>query len=202
MTSDSLPTDPFRLFDEWMREAEDGEPHDANAMALATTGPSGPSVRMVLLKDVSEGGFVFYTNAESRKGEELKAGSEAALLFYWKSLRRQVRIEGPVTRVSEAESDAYFDSRPRASQIGAWASLQSRPLTERQELEQAHKALGIEPNSSDREVKTAYRRLMNQHHPDKLVAKGLPDSMLEMAKERTREIRAAYDMIKKNRNIR
>ncbi|MBZ6379718.1 pyridoxamine 5'-phosphate oxidase [Pacificimonas flava] len=135
MTSDSLPTDPFRLFDEWMREAEDGEPHDPNAMALATTGPSGPSVRMVLLKDVSEGGFVFYTNAESRKGEELKAGSKAALLFYWKSLRRQIRIEGPVTRVSEAESDAYFDSRPRASQIGAWASLQSRPLTERQELE-------------------------------------------------------------------
>lgn len=135
MNLDDLPDDPFALFSSWMEEAEAGEPHDANAMALATTGPGGPSVRMVLLKDVSKGGFVFYTNAESRKGEDLVSGSEAALLFYWKSLRRQIRVEGPVTRVSDGEADIYFASRPRGSQIGAWASLQSRPLPDREDLD-------------------------------------------------------------------
>ena len=135
MNTETLPDDPFALFHRWMEEAEAAEPHDANAMALATTGTSGPSARMVLLKDVSKGGFVFYTNAESRKGEELQAGSAAALLFYWKSLRRQIRIEGPVARVSDEEADAYFASRPRGSQIGAWASLQSRELPARAELD-------------------------------------------------------------------
>lgn len=130
------PDDPFVLFSRWLAEAEAGEPHDANAMALATARADGsPSVRMVLLKDVSDGGFVFYTNAESRKGEELTANPQAALLFHWKSLRRQIRIEGRVHPVKGAEADRYFASRGRGSQIGAWASLQSRPLPSREELE-------------------------------------------------------------------
>ncbi len=130
-----LPHTPFALFDTWMTEAEAGEPHDANAMALATATTGGtPSVRMVLLKDVSEGGFVFYTNLTSRKGDELAANQAVSLLFYWKSLRRQIRIEGKAQPVTDAEADSYFASRPRGSQIGAWASMQSSKLDDRATL--------------------------------------------------------------------
>lgn len=119
-----------------MAEAEQREPNDPNAMALATADATGRvSVRMVLLKGVDHGGFVFYTNLESAKGRQLADNPRAALLFHWKSLRRQIRIEGPVERVSEAEADAYFASRPRGSRIGAWASRQSRVMTSRFELE-------------------------------------------------------------------
>ena len=122
-------SDPFEQFRTWFAEAERVEPNDPNAMTLATATPQGiPSARMVLLKDWDQRGFVFYTNLESRKGEELAANPHAALLFHWKSLRRQVRIEGPATPVSDAEADAYYASRPRLSRIGAWASEQSRPL--------------------------------------------------------------------------
>lgn len=126
-------TDPFALFEVWFGEAKASEPNDANAMALATASPDGfPSVRMVLLKGHGQDGFVFYTNAESRKGEQIRANMRAALLFHWKSLRRQVRIEGPLEEVSAAEADAYFHSQARVSQIGSAASDQSRPLPSRQ----------------------------------------------------------------------
>lgn len=129
----SIPeSDPFALFEAWFGEARVSELNDANAMALATTTPDGfPSVRMVLLKGHGPDGFVFYTNAESRKGEEIRANMRAALLFHWKSLRRQIRIEGPLAEVSTTEADAYFQSRPRVSQIGSAASDQSRPLPDR-----------------------------------------------------------------------
>lgn len=128
--------DPFSLFAKWFAEAEAKEPNDPNAMSLATADRSGrPSVRMVLLKGFDPQGFVFYTNMDSRKGHEMKDNPFAALLFHWKSLRRQVRVEGSVEIVTDAEADAYFASRPRASQIGAWASIQSRPLEGRFELE-------------------------------------------------------------------
>lgn len=131
-----MATDPFDLFDTWSAEARASELNDSNAMALATVGADGqPSVRMVLLKGHGRDGFVFYTNRESRKAGELGEGSKAALLFHWKSLRRQIRIEGAVTRVSDAESDAYFASRSRDSQLGAWASDQSRPLDMRDTFE-------------------------------------------------------------------
>ncbi len=125
-------TDPFALFGTWLAEAGETEPNDPNAMALATAAPSGaPSVRMVLLKGHGPEGFTFYTNAESRKGEEIRANMQAALLFHWKSLRRQIRIEGPLVQVSDATADAYFHSRSRDSQLGAVASDQSRPLDDR-----------------------------------------------------------------------
>jgi len=128
--------DPLSLFADWFAEAERGEPNDPNGMALATVGPDGtPSVRMVLLKGYDSDGFVFYTNLQSRKGQHLAAHPKAALLFHWKSLRRQVRIEGPITPVTAAEADAYFASRARGSQLGAWASDQSRPLGSRFALE-------------------------------------------------------------------
>ena len=128
--------DPFALISGWMAEAETSEPNDPNAMALATVGADGmPSVRMVLLKGFDAEGFVFYTNLESRKGEQLRAHPKAALCLHWKSLRRSVRAEGLVSAVSDAEADAYFASRPRSSRIGAWASRQSRPLAGRFELE-------------------------------------------------------------------
>ena len=134
--SASLVTDPFARFQEWMTEAWTREPVDANAMTLATATPDGtPSARIVLLKGADERGFVFYTNLESRKGEELAANSRAALLFHWKPLGRQVRIEGRVEHVSDAEADAYYASRPRISRLGAWASDQSRVLPDRTELE-------------------------------------------------------------------
>lgn len=130
------PSDPLDIFRRWFAEAEDSEPNNPNAMALASVGETGlPSLRMVLLKDYDETGFVFYTNFESRKGTQILANPQAAGLFYWKSLGRQVRLEGPVTQVTEAEADAYFASRPRQSRIGAWASAQSRPLSGKLELE-------------------------------------------------------------------
>ncbi len=130
--------DPLAVFGVWFAAAEREEINDPNAMALATVGADGmPSLRMVLLKGWDEDGFVFYTNTESRKGGELTRHAKAALLFHWKSLRRQVRVEGDVTPVSSAEADAYFASRPRQSQIGAWASAQSRPLESRWALEKA-----------------------------------------------------------------
>ena len=128
-------TDPFKLFAEWMEDAKKSEPNDPEAMSVATVDDEGlPNVRMVLLKDFSERGFVFYTNFESQKGHELLSTGKAALNFHWKTLRRQVRIRGLVETVSDAEADAYFKSRPRDSRIGAWASRQSRPLSGRAEL--------------------------------------------------------------------
>lgn len=130
--------EPFTLFASWLREAEASEPNDPNAMALATVDEDGlPNVRMVLLKGFDENGFVFYTNTESNKGRELLGQKKAALVLHWKSLRRQVRARGPVTIVSDAEADAYFQSRPRDSRIGAWASQQSRPLESRFALEKS-----------------------------------------------------------------
>ena len=131
-----MPTDPFQLFDEWFAEANASEPNDANAMALATADRDGqPHVRMVLLKAHGPDGFVFYTNEESAKGGQLHENPRAALLFHWKSLRRQVRIEGAVEPVPDAEADAYFATRSRDSQLGAWASDQSKPLDSRATFE-------------------------------------------------------------------
>jgi len=130
--------DPFALFGAWMADAEASEINDPNAMALATVDASGmPDVRMVLLKEATPSGFVFYTNTESAKGRQLAATPKAALCFHWKSLRRQVRVRGPVTPVSAAEADAYYASRAFGSRIGAWASQQSRPLESRFALEKA-----------------------------------------------------------------
>ena len=129
-------TDPFQLFDDWFAEAKASEPNDPEAMALATATPDGrPSARMVLLKGHGPDGFVFYTNLDSRKGNELAANSQASLLFHWKSLRRQVRIEGAIESVSDDDANAYFASRSRDSQLGAWASYQSRPLESREVFE-------------------------------------------------------------------
>ncbi len=125
-------TDPFTLFNQWYGEARQSEINDSNAMALATADARGrPSVRMVLLKGHGPDGFVFYTNYEGRKAGELLANPHAALLFHWKSMRRQIRIEGPVETVDDAAADAYFATRSRDSQLGAWASDQSRPLPSR-----------------------------------------------------------------------
>ncbi|QXX73457.1 pyridoxamine 5'-phosphate oxidase [Methylovirgula sp. HY1] len=130
--------EPFALFSAWFAEAEKNEATDPNAMALATTDKEGmPNVRMVLLKAADPAGFVFYSNSESDKGVELAANMKAAAVFHWKSLRRQIRIRGPVENVGIAEADAYFRSRPLQSRIGAWASRQSRPLESRFALEMA-----------------------------------------------------------------
>jgi pyridoxamine 5'-phosphate oxidase len=127
---------PFVLFGEWFALAAAKEPNDANAMALATVDTDGlPNVRMVLLKGHDEAGFVLYTNFESVKGRELLGQQKAALCFHWKSIRRQIRIRGTISTVSDAEADAYFATRPKDSQIGAWASRQSRALNGRFELE-------------------------------------------------------------------
>ena len=132
-----MASDPFQLFDEWFAEARASEPNDPEAMALATAGADGqPHVRMVLLKGHGPEGFAFYTNEQSAKGDQLRANARAALVFHWKSLRRQVRIEGPVERVSAAEADTYFATRLRDSQLGAWASDQSRPLDSRTTFEE------------------------------------------------------------------
>lgn len=131
-------SDPFSLFGTWIAEATAQEPNDPNAMALATVDADGlPNVRMVLLKGYDEKGFVFYTNTESQKGTELLTQQKAAVVFHWKSLRRQVRVRGPVSQVTKEEADTYFASRPRDSRIGAWASQQSRPLESRFALEKA-----------------------------------------------------------------
>ena len=138
MTSEltPYPIEPISLFKEWLLEAERSEAVNPNAMALATADAEGrPSVRMVLLKDANTQGFTFYTNFESRKGIEISQNARVSLCFYWKSLLREVRVDGPVSKVSDGEADEYFASRSRGSQIGAWASKQSRPLTQRLELE-------------------------------------------------------------------
>lgn len=148
MTDPNLPTEeltkgdfadvkkPFDLFSEWLEDAKGTEPNDPNALALATVDETGlPNVRMVLLKGFDERGFVFYTNFESAKGIELLTSGKAAMCFHWKSLRRQVRIRGEVHKVSDEEADTYYQSRPRGSRIGAWASKQSRPLESRFALE-------------------------------------------------------------------
>lgn len=128
--------DPIEQFRNWMADAEKSEPNDPDAMTLATSTPDGmPSARMVLLKGVDAGGFRFYTNLGSAKAAELAANPKAALCFHWKSLRRQVRVSGSVELVSDAEADAYFATRTRVSQLGAWASRQSQPLKGRFELE-------------------------------------------------------------------
>ena len=137
-------TDPIALFDEWLAAARTSEPNDPEAMALATATKKGhPSVRIVLLKGHGPDGFVFYTNQRSRKGEELAENAHAALLFHWKSLRRQVRIEGAATIVSCDEADAYFSSRSRDSQLGAWASNQSWTLPSRAEFEKKYEAMRV-----------------------------------------------------------
>lgn len=129
---------PFELFALWLADAEQSEPNDPNAMSVATVDPQGmPNVRILLLKGFDESGFVFYTNFESSKGRELLANPSVALCFHWKSLRRQVRVRGPVEQVSDAEADVYYNSRSEGSRIGAWASQQSRPLQSRTDLEQA-----------------------------------------------------------------
>ena len=144
-------TEPLPLFLEWMAEARRSEPNDSNAMALATVDSDGlPDCRMVLLKGVDERGFAFYSNRESAKGGQLAGQPRAALLFHWKSLRRQARVRGMIEPVSEAEADAYFASRARESRIGAWASAQSRPLDSRETLEAAVREAearfeGVEP---------------------------------------------------------
>src|SRR3982751_1719037 len=132
-----MSTDPIKLFDEWFAEARKAELNDPEAMALATSDSDGqPSVRMVLLKDHGPDGFIFYTNEQSAKGEQLAHNPRAGLLFHWKSLQRQVRIEGTVEWVADPDADAYFASRARDSQLGAWASEQSRPLDSRATFEQ------------------------------------------------------------------
>jgi pyridoxamine 5'-phosphate oxidase len=140
--ADTGPIDPFSLFEEWFAAARDSEPNDPHAMAIATVDAAGlPDVRMVLLNARDHRGFVFFTNFESRKGEQLLANPRAALVFHWKSLRRQVRARGPVEIVDPGEADAYFATRARVSQLGAHASRQSRPLASRQALADAVEAL-------------------------------------------------------------
>ncbi len=144
----SLPqlseTDPFALFNEWLREAVAKEPNDANAMSLATVDAGGlPDVRMVLLKEANGRGFVFYSNVGSAKGRELASNPKAALLFHWKSLRRQVRVRGAVTPVTDAEADDYWATRARPAQLGAWASEQSQPLPDRMAFEKRIAEFGL-----------------------------------------------------------
>ena len=130
--------EPFRLFEHWLKDAAASEPRDPTAMTLATVDAEGmPNARMVLLKGTDDRGFVFYSNTESQKGSELERDPRAALVFYWKSLNRQIRIRGPVEQVTTQEADAYFASRPKQAQIGAWASQQSRPLESRLAFEKA-----------------------------------------------------------------
>lgn len=142
--------DPFATFAEWYQEAQDAELYEPNGMTLATVGADGrPSARVVLLRKADAEGFSFFTNYESRKGQELAANPWAALLFWWGRLERQVRVEGTVERMSEAESDAYYHSRPKASRLGAWASAQSQPIPNRQALEE--KLAALESQYSDSE---------------------------------------------------
>jgi pyridoxamine 5'-phosphate oxidase len=137
-----MSTDPFSLFDEWFADAKASEPNDPDAMAFASADASGrPSVRMVLLRRAGPEGFGFFTNLDSRKGDELLANPHGALAIHWKSLRRQVRAEGPVEVVSDREADAYFAGRSRDSQVGSWASDQSRPLESREAFEQRYEEM-------------------------------------------------------------
>ncbi len=151
--------DPFALFDTWFALAKESEPNDANAMALATATPGGaPSVRMVLLKGhgAAEGGFTFFTNAHSRKGGEIRANMQAALLFHWKSQRRQIRIEGALEEVSAERADAYFHSRPYKSQVGSAASDQSRPMEQRQDYLDRVEALWAEHEAAGKVPRPAH----------------------------------------------
>lgn len=128
---------PFSLFGAWFEEAKQTEPNDPNAMTIATVGQNGrPAARILLLKDWDEQGFVYYSNLGSRKAQEMASNPHVALLFHWKSLQRQIRIEGKVTPVTASQADAYFATRPRASQLGAWASVQSTPLASREAFEE------------------------------------------------------------------
>ncbi len=146
-----MADDPFALFDAWFAEAKASEPNDPDAMALATVDAAGrPSVRMVLLKGVGGGGFTFHTNSLSRKGRDIAANTAIAAVLHWKSLRRQVRIEGLASPASEAESDRYFATRDRRSQASAWASRQSQPLASRAELEQ--RQADVEERFADGEI--------------------------------------------------
>lgn len=130
------PADPYALFDLWYAQAEGAEPADPNAMCLATAGADGmPDARMILMKGVDARGFTFYGNLESRKGRQLAENPKAALCFYWKSLGRQIRAQGPISPVATDEADAYFATRPKGSRVGAWASIQSRPMASRAEFE-------------------------------------------------------------------
>ena len=139
---DYPPADPFPLFNRWFGDAEAHEINDPNAMSLATVDATGlPNVRVVLLKGYDTRGFVFYTNLESQKGQEIEAHAQAALNFHWKSLRRQIRLRGHLEAVSDQEADDYYHSRPRQSQLGAWASEQSRPVENRVALEHAFKEI-------------------------------------------------------------
>ena len=145
-----MAEDPHALFEIWFAEARLAEPDLPEAMALATADAAGaPSLRMVLLKGHDERGFVFYTNSRSRKGAELAANAQAALLFYWKSLRRQVRIEGPIEPVTDSEADAYFATRARESQLGAWASDQSQPMPDRAAFEARYQAMAEQYRDRD-----------------------------------------------------
>ena len=145
-----IPTDPIAAFADWLQEAAKSEPNDPNAMALATVGADGmPNARMVLLKGHDARGFVFYTNLESQKGNELDQNAKAALVFHWKSLHRQVRVQGPISPVADDEADAYYQSRGRESRIGAWASQQSRPLADRAALEAAYAEMDKEYPGED-----------------------------------------------------
>ncbi len=142
LQENDLDSNPFKQFEIWFKEALHSELLEPNAMTLATAAPDGkPSARIVLLKGFDERGFVFYTNYESLKGKQLIANPQAALVFFWDRLERQIRIEGKVTKVSPQESDAYFQSRPKGSQIGAWTSNQSQVISSREVLEKKHKEL-------------------------------------------------------------
>lgn len=157
MTDAEAAVDPIELFRAWMREAEAGEPNDPNAVALATaTADGAPNVRMVLLKGLDDRGFAFYTNAESQKGVELAQNPRAAMCFHWKSLRRQVRVEGLVSELPDREVDAYFHSRSRGSQVGAVASRQSRPLASRETLDE--RARSVEDRYPDVVPRPAFWR--------------------------------------------
>jgi pyridoxamine 5'-phosphate oxidase len=150
--ADKEPIDPFAVFEDWFAEARESEPNDPHAMALATVDSAGmPDVRMVLLNARDRRGFCFFTNFESQKGEQLLASKKAALVLHWKSLRRQVRMRGPVEVVTDSEADAYFATRPRTSQLGAHASRQSRPLASKAELtdrvQSLDQSLGSDPVS-------------------------------------------------------
>jgi pyridoxamine 5'-phosphate oxidase len=145
-----MTADPHALFEKWLAEAERAEPNDPNAMALATADAEGrPSVRMVLMKGHDQRGFAFYTNEASRKGGEIAANPRGAILFHWKSLRRQVRAEGAIERTSEAEADSYFATRSRDARLGAWASDQSRPLESRAAFEARYERLVAEHDGRD-----------------------------------------------------
>jgi len=149
-TADDAPSDPYALFGEWFQEATISEPSDPNAMCLATVNVDGtPNARMVLMKGYDDGGFVFYTNRESQKGQELAQNQHVALCFHWKTLTRQIRVLGTVQEVSSAEADAYYETRSRGSRIGAWASQQSRPLLSRSALADRVKELDAKFGDTD-----------------------------------------------------